>query len=236
MLKKIPGLSNDDYFGFRDILKDFLGALHDLKIPAKQIVLRLNQTGETQAAPVFVGYVLDHDLVIQDQERNFPDPGLHRFGDTVRSYMYEDCLNRFLRREVDLFVERDWKVDFNRRLPEEKAQSATRGVNYLLITGIIVDDDSERQCVGVLGVGFLNKPDHKASIDETKKRINEWIDPHLVTYLKDRYQLGGPSLPIGHQSNPVSALNDKIDHLQREINELKSRVDRLTLTRKFFTS
>lgn len=236
MLKKIPGLSNDDYVGFHDILKDFLGALHDLKIPAKQIVLRLNQTGETQAAPVFVGYVLDHDLVIQDQERNFPDPGLHRFGDTVRSYMYEDCLNSFLGRNPDPFVERDWKVDFNRRLPEEKAQSATRGVNYLLITGIIVDHDSERQCVGVLGVGFLSKPDHKASIDETKKRINEWIDPHLVTYLKDRYQLGGPSLPIGHQGHPVRALGDKIDHLQREINELKSRVDQLTLTRKFFTS
>jgi hypothetical protein len=192
MSRVIPGgITLDHYLDIRKLLLSVLRELKDLRgASARQVVLRLNETGKEEAAPVFVGWVEDSERIKTRLAGNSPEPGLLRFGDTSPSTTYERCFYN----GGDLF-ERDWMISrhFEERKGNELCLSQKAGVSYLRVIGVVVSERGERRCVGLLGAGFSKKPDSPtlAEVDGILERWAHSEDRELVPYLKMTFVLGG---------------------------------------------
>jgi len=186
---KIPGgITAED---FLTISKHLRGVLKETN--AKQVVLRLNETGKDEPAPVFVGWVEDPELTEERLEKNEPDPGLFRFADTTPSTTYDKCF-----RNGGDPNERNWKLPshLKERKPKELGQASKAGVNYLRFIGIIGGDGNARRCVGILSAGFSEKPDD-FTIEKVDKILKRWAQSsssELVAFFKGTFELGGPAL------------------------------------------
>lgn len=152
--------------------------------------MRLNKTGEIEAAPVFVGWVESEALRRLRLERNEPDPGLYRFGDTVAAREYEETLNA-----KGAMKERDWTVEITKKSGEQKALVVKAGVMYQNLIGIVVNGGSGRRCVGTLNLGW--RPDQaRQKAERAKHAIQNWAqdqNSELVKFLKNKFDFGGPT-------------------------------------------
>jgi len=180
---KIPGeISLDHYTAIAELLSSALN-----ETGAMQVVARLNETGKDNRAPVFIGWV-ENDLRARARlRRNDPHPALLRAGDTDSSTTYERCF-------LEGSVERDWtRPDHvQERKSIELCLSQKTGVNYLRVLRIEVPDDgNQRRGVGVLGVGFSQKPADLAKIDDILRTWAQSDNRNLVPYLKKNFDLGG---------------------------------------------
>src|SRR4030095_1115620 len=122
------------------------------------------------------------------RDRNEPEPGLLRFGDTAPSTTYERC---YCNQKNDAFV-RNWNKSnhVRERRNEELCLSYKAGVNYLLVVQIIVKEADGARCVGVLGAGFSKEPDQLQRVEDLLKKWAQQNSP-LVNFLQENFELGG---------------------------------------------
>lgn len=190
MLKKIPGgITADDFMAMRNFLLEVRN-----QVGAKQVIMRLNRTGEEIPAPVFVSWVEDDAIAKRrtEKERNEPDPGLFRFGDSNYSVVY----NQTISAGPGVLRERSWTRPYAEKSDQAKALVQEADLNYQRYIGIIVGDGKKRRCVGTLSVAFSDKPDarSRASIDQVLKNWALESRSPLVIFLRSHLAVSGPNV------------------------------------------
>ncbi|HEV8720918.1 MAG TPA: hypothetical protein VGW77_09800 [Candidatus Binatia bacterium] len=191
--KMIPGgLTLEDFVKIRDILRKILD-----ETDAEIVNMRLNKTDKANAAPVFVGWVESERVKNLRLQRNEPDPGFCRLGDTVSAREYEETLNRTVKDQKPAILDRDWCDRLHEKSPEQKALVPRAGVMYQKLIGIVVDQGGVRHCVGTLNFGFNRPTDaQKSSVERRIKDLAQGEKSELSTYLKEEFnfEFGGPTL------------------------------------------
>lgn len=185
--RRIPGsITLDD---FREI-RNRLARIRD-DTGADIVNMRLNSTDIDRPAPVFVGWVESDRIKEIRAQRNEPDPGLYRFGDTVAAREYDETLNA-----KGAMKERDWTVEVTKKSGEQKALVLKAGVVYQKLIGIVVHQGNGRRCVGTLNFGFSGTPDQaRQKAERVNNVIENWAreGSDLVKFLKSNFELGGPT-------------------------------------------
>lgn len=188
MAQKIPGgIKLKDFDKISEYLRNIRGELN-----AVWVSCRLNETGEKDPSPFFVGWVEDDQAERARIGRNDPDPGLYRFGDDYYSEIYEECLKNPDR--VIAIDEKAQKIvgktDQMQWLAGAEFLSVKSGANHRRSIAIKIN----RRSVGTLNAGFINDPGN--TVDKKMKDLAQPPDPDqsaLTKYLKDNFDLGGPT-------------------------------------------
>lgn len=190
--KSIPGgITLEDFVKIRDILRQIL---HETG--AEIVNMRLNMSDKAGAAPVFVGWIENERVKKLRLQRNEPDPGFYRLGDSVAAKEYEETINRTVKDQKPAILDRDWCGSLHEKSPEQKALVPRAGVMYQKLIGIVVDQRGVRHCVGTLNFGFKTPTDAEAS--KVKTVINDLSrgeNSNLSKYLKEEFnfEFGGPT-------------------------------------------
>ena len=188
---KIPGgITPEEFMAVRKFLLLILK-----QSGSNQVIMRLNKTGERNPHPVFVGWVQDDALVKTrtQNDKNQPDPGLFRFGDTNYSKVYHETV--YSGRGV--IKERSWEQSDAEKDDHAKSLGPKAGVQYQRYIGIAVGDGKSRRCVGTVSVGFFRKPNTvriKKRIDPVLRSWAVGADSDLIKLLKNNFAVGGPSV------------------------------------------
>lgn len=192
MPKTIPGdIEPEDFIQIRNHLENCLKQIAATGSQVLWVSCRLNESGEKNPSPYFVGWVENKETRDERIRRNDPDPGLYRFGDDHYSEIYEECLNK--PNSVIGIDEAAHQIIGNRDrmrwLAGAKSLSVKAGAKYRMSIAIKVDN----QYVGTLNAGFSNDPAN--SVDSI---MVEWAQnsskSKLVQYLKQpQYDFGGPT-------------------------------------------
>lgn len=186
---RIPGgITAETFLEIRNLLNRVLQDIDTTtRAEPKWVSTRLNETGRDDLSPYFVGWVEHKDLIDKRVRVNDPDPGLYRFGDDRYSQIYEDCL-----KNPGVVQKRDWTKDVDKWIQGAKTLSVKAGVMYRRSIGIKVDG----RCVGTLNVGIGKVLD--ANTDrEVEQALKKWAEDStsgLVRYLRDNFELGGPTV------------------------------------------
>ncbi|MBI4523143.1 MAG: hypothetical protein HY695_04935 [Deltaproteobacteria bacterium] len=185
----IPGgITTDHFIKVREYLDQMIKEIEAIKgTKPGWASCRLNES-RNDISPVFVGWVETSEVANQRIQKNLADPGLYRFGDDHYSQIYEECLQ-----DPGVLKKRDWRTDLQDSvkglwMADAKKLSVTAGVMYRRSIGIKVNG----LAVGTLNVGFIEDP--VGSVDaEVGTAMRKWADPSssLVSYLQDKFQLGG---------------------------------------------
>ncbi|HEY2991029.1 MAG TPA: twin-arginine translocation signal domain-containing protein [Candidatus Binatia bacterium] len=166
-----------------------------------QVNLRLNESQTEQKLPVFIDWVGTADTHSVLARQGFPQHNAksrsHRFGDSIRSVVYETAVG-----DPPKIIDRDWCEPGV--LKEKTAQSqllAQRaGAMYQMFIGIVAEQDGRRRCVGLLTAGFPKKldPSKKKQVEDKMKEWAGWTSTRkdLVNYLAGALTLGGPTVKL----------------------------------------
>lgn len=168
----------------QDIQKYLEAALAELGSQgAQRVTSRLNYSNTNTPAPVWAGTV--EAKSIRDLRRF--DAGEVRFGQSNRSKVYEDALNK------GGIIRRDW----GNELPEKsqagygpgQALGPRAGCRYQLFIALRTN---EGRRFGTLTVGFKQEP---TDMKEVERIMGDWATEKkpYVPYLKKNFDLGGPS-------------------------------------------
>jgi hypothetical protein len=191
--KMIPGgITLEDFVKIREILRKILD-----ETGAEIVNMRLNKTGKANAAPVFVGWVENERVKNLRLQRNEPDPGFSRLGDTVAAKEYEETLNRTVKDQKPAILDRDWCDRLHEKSPEQKALVPRSGVMYQKLIGIVVDQGGVLHCVGTLNFGFKKPTDaQKSNVERFIEGLAQGENSELSKYLKQEFdfEFGGPTL------------------------------------------
>jgi hypothetical protein len=188
MLKKIPGgITPEDFMTLRGFLKDILNA-----VGVRQVIMRLNRTGEELPCPLFIGWVQHPEIESSRTagNRNEPDPGLFRFADNNYSPLYNQTLSAA---QTNSLVEKVWDrsdAPYAEKSDHAKALGPEAGVTYQRYIGI----KAGGRCVGSLSVGLSGAPDPttRQQIDQSLVYWATESASPLVSYLQENFVLGGP--------------------------------------------
>lgn len=192
MPKTIPGgIEPEDFIQIRNHLENCLEQIATTGSQVLWVSCRLNESGEKNPSPYFVGWVENKETRDERIRRNDPDPGLYRFGDDYYSEIYEECINNpnnIIRIDEDA-RQIIGKRDSMKWLAGAKSLSVKAGARYRMSIAIKVDN----QCVGTLNAGFSSGP-----ADSVDSIMVEWAQnsskSKLVQYLKHpQYDFGGPA-------------------------------------------
>ena len=196
-LVKIPGGLNLAHFSkIREIQQDILNDLANTG--ARRVGSRLNKTDKVYPSPVFVGILEDAAMRADREKRYEADPGVYRLLDDDFSVMY----NRTVSDPQGEFQGRDWNIESDRYEKTLGDPSLNRkGVKYQSFIAIRVHEGQQKRSVGILSVGFNEKPEvHIMKEVQNKmkyyaknvKHDSQLPDSPLVEYLRETFELGGP--------------------------------------------
>ena len=144
--------------GIREIMQRVLKEFRSLG--AKQVNLRLNESNETEKRPVFIDWVAVPEIFERlarqsdtpQTREQVSNVGLYRFGEGLRSRVYEDAVNKALAFQGT--IDRDWHQDLAEKKVESKLLVQKAGLMYQKFIGIIAEEAGSRRCVGLLTVSF----------------------------------------------------------------------------------
>jgi len=158
---------------------------------AGEVHLRLNESGNSDLAPIFVGWVEDQTSRNVRLGKNKPDPGLYRFGDRVLSSIYVNAYDSAKSKGPAQFtlegrtIEKDWNKDLPEKKPDELALVSKSGLRYQLAIALIV---------GGHFVGTLNMSANESRLQAFTKNteITSGSIFDLVKWLDQNFNLSGP--------------------------------------------
>jgi hypothetical protein len=181
--------------GMRTILEKEFGAFG-----AKQLNLRLNESGAEKPSPVWIDWVglpaIETKLQEQSTSLKKQSPGDLRLGDTTPAKLYDDAFNNAPKK----VEERDWCSQSGHLLAEKKVESKLlaqkAGIMYQTTIGIIAQQDKKRLCVGTFAVGFEKKPNAGTlkKVQVKMKELAKWSQnskSSLVDVIENHFVLGG---------------------------------------------
>ena len=193
----IPSGINDTHKGqIRTLLEQIL---NDSDLRAANVVhvnLRLNVSDREQKLPLFIDWVgtATARSILAGQGLP-PAPRGHRFGDSIRSAVYDAAVA-----SPPQIIDRDWCEPG--LLAEKTAQSRLlgqrAGAMYQMFIGIKAEQDGQRRCVGLLTAGFPKKLEGatKTAVEGKMKDWAGWTSAQkpLVDYIAKTFTHGGPKL------------------------------------------
>jgi hypothetical protein len=186
------------WIGLRQVTQTVLEELE--RFGAKQVNLRLNESGQRDKRPVFIDWVAVRGVTDRLAKKSgISDYGEYRFGDSVPSKVYSQALDEAGRK----VIERDW--DWQRLCKEKRVESRLlvqkAGLMHQKFIGIIAEQAGKRRCVGTLTVSFAKRPRQEHDVKPKMKQWAAWpknlkskecIKSRLVKYIENHIALGGP--------------------------------------------
>jgi len=171
--------------------------------------MRLNETGKTDHAPVFVGWVESEAVRnLRKQRKETEDPENSRFNDSIRPVKeYTDTLNAAAKAKKYVILERDWCAPISQKDPtatlsqksaQQKALVPRAGLMYQKLSGIVINDGKVPRCVGTLNLAFARKPigdKEKQAMKKAEQVLSGLLqssNSDLTQFLQDNFELGGP--------------------------------------------
>lgn len=160
------------------------------RLGAKQVNLRLNESGKEDKRPVFIDWValpkVWSDLAKKSETK---DLGKSRLGEGTPSKVYEEALKKAGKG----IIERNWKLKqlLKEKRVESKLAVQKAGLMYQRFIGII----AQGRCVGLLTVSFEKKPKKLHEVDNKMKQWASWPGypkSKLVSYMEENFIFGGP--------------------------------------------
>jgi|SRR5215831_1404142 len=174
------------------VLQDIESAVGD---GAKWVTCRLNQSGEKELKAFFLGWLENEKLKAIRISQNHPDPGLFRFLDDVDTPTYKNTLGQPKQVHKQVWGSKTTKI-INNPSTEPLYLYLDNGYFKLpadheicrLSIAIKVGD----HYVGTLNTGLSQDPGTKIN-----NKMMEWGQNNtseLVQYLKNEFELGGPTV------------------------------------------
>jgi hypothetical protein len=183
---------------------------------AQELHMRLNESEKPWPLPIFVGWYEVEGAEYRRTEYNHPHPALWRFGDDVLSEVYAEALNFADEVGDQAFQYRDWSSEMGEKRAGERATDPKAGNLFQTCLAIVIENEAPRvvppgkgeastfaRAIGTLVLGFKTKPDD-VLLDRAHQTMREWAlekvaktdskRGDLITWLKNKFDLGGPLL------------------------------------------
>jgi hypothetical protein len=182
--------------------KHMVKFLEDLKSAgALHVNLRLNESQTEQKLPVFIDWVGTSETHAILSRQGFPQQDSksrsHRFGDSLRSVVYETAVG-----DPPKIIDRDWCEPgvMKEKTAQSQMLAQRAGAMYQMFVAIKAKQDGQTRCVGLLTAGFPKKLDAKTK-KQVEDKMKEWAGwtsarKDLVPFIEATFNLGGPTVKL----------------------------------------
>jgi hypothetical protein len=196
----IPGgLQDPHFYAIKGFLHTILNELRAKETGARRVVTRLNRSNQAQPSPIFVGVVEDDAITdLRRQQGHAPphgDVGKDRFNkrDPNPSVVYSETVND----ATGAIKQRTWNGQSSEKTPGAKQMGKSANCTFQRFIAIRIPVGNQHRHVGTLTVGFDQDPTGQkmADVERTMKDWAQRDQSEFVKYLKDTFNLNGPTHP-----------------------------------------